>query len=59
MVLGFAFYVAKLDHDLGVSVNSEINRRFVAAGAQVQVWDGGNPLGQALSERDRALLGRV
>src|SRR6267143_1225735 len=59
MVLVIAFYVAKLDHDLGVSVNGEINRRFVAAGAQVQVLDGGNPPGKALSERDRALLGQA
>jgi len=32
MVLGVAFYVAKLDHDLGLSVNGELNHRFVAAG---------------------------
>ena len=59
MVLVIAFYGAKLDHDLGVSVNGEINRRFVAAAAQVQVLDGGNPPSQALSERDRALLGQA
>ena len=41
MVLVVAFYVAKLDRDLGVSVNGEINRRFVVAAAQVQVLDGG------------------
>jgi hypothetical protein len=56
IVLVVAFYVAKLDHDLGVSVNGEINRRFVA---QVQVLDAGIAPGQALSERDRALLGQA
>jgi hypothetical protein len=59
MVLGFAFYVAKLDHDFGVSVNGEINRRFVAAGAQVKVLDAGKALGPAVGERDRALLGQA
>jgi hypothetical protein len=59
VVLGFAFYAARLDHELGVSVNGEIDRHFATAGAQVKVLDGRNAPAQVLSERDRALMGQA
>ncbi len=59
VVLGFAFYVTKLNYDSGVSINSDINRRFVTAGAQVQVLDGANASSKTLSERDLGLIGQA
>jgi len=59
VVLGFAFYVAKLNHDLGVSINGDINHRFATAGAQVQVLDGANAPSKTLNERDLGLTGQA
>lgn len=59
VVLGFAIYLAKLNHDLGVSINADINRRFATAGAQVQVLDDGNASIKTLSESDLGLIGQA
>jgi hypothetical protein len=59
VVLGFAFYLAKLNHDLGVSINGDINRRLATAGAQVQVLDGANESIKTVSKHDLGLIGQA
>ena len=59
LVVGFAFYIAKLNHDLGAAINGDINHRFATAGEQVQVLDAVDAPSQSLSERDRGLIGQA
>lgn len=58
-ILGLALYIAKLKHDLDISLRAEINRHFADAGAQIQVLGGGNTPEQTLTERERSLFGQT
>lgn len=59
VVLGFILYVVKLDYNLRASLNTDIERRFALAGAQVQILDESTTPSKVPTELESAIIGQA